>query len=127
VALLTVDHSMRPRRRSFFVSSGKLPSHILTIWMAQVVPDHQGVVASTAARGQVDDQSVCVAGVYQRVRMMVAIPDQVSQLACAQGSAPEDGARNILAKLPGPCRVSSQASNGARSPLIMAATYQRAA
>jgi hypothetical protein len=27
---------MRPRRRSFFVSSGELPSHILTIWMAQV-------------------------------------------------------------------------------------------
>jgi hypothetical protein len=34
---------MRPRRRSFFVSSAKLPSHILTIWMAQVVQDHQGV------------------------------------------------------------------------------------
>jgi hypothetical protein len=34
---------MRPRRRSFFVSSAKLPSHILTIWTAQVVQDHQGV------------------------------------------------------------------------------------
>ena len=29
---------------------------------------------------------------------------------------------NILAKLPGPCRASSKASSGARSPLIMAAT-----
>jgi hypothetical protein len=31
----------------------------------------------------------------------------------ADGSAAKAGARNILAKLPGPCRASSQASSGA--------------
>jgi hypothetical protein len=103
-----VDRSMRPRRRSFFVSSGKLPSHILTIWMAQVVQDHQGIVPSTAGRGQVGGQPVCVVGVYQRVRMMVAIPDQVSQLACAPIAS------NGLGVIPQLAGTVSQAVTGSR-------------
>jgi transcriptional regulator with XRE-family HTH domain len=79
--------------------------------------------------GDSGQRNALLAGIYTlTTRMLIKLDDQQLGWMAADRArvlASGGGERNILAKLPGPCRASSQASSGARSPLIMAATIWR--
>ena len=130
-----VDRSMRPRRRSFFVSSGKLPSHILTIWMEQVVQDHQGAVPRTAGRGQVGGQpgrprsgqaptgpcSTCWPADSARTRSAARRPPCRARPGAVRRRWPAGGPRRPAQRAASPCASHSPGHLGLSPPLTVAA------